>query len=296
METKKHVLFVLLLAVTTTLWAQTAPKGTKRYHIPFALTPHNNITVHTVLNGKDTVLLMLHTASSSVTLTEEGVHKTHGLHFTRTDSVNSWGGTHTSRYSEGNTFSIGKHTWQNIPVWENKNSGPGTDGKFGLDFFEGQAVEINFRQSRLCISNRLPGKAKRYQKLKLHTRDDMLFIDAACEIDGQTYPNRFLIHSGYSGTVLLDDQFAADRQLAQKIRITETQVLKDSYGGILNVQKGILPALIIGNERLAEVPVGFFEGSVGRQKISVLGGGLLKRFNWIVDAKREYIYLKPNKT
>jgi len=34
---------------------------------------------------------------------------------------------------------------------------------------------------------------------------------------------------------------------------------------------------------------------IGRQKMSILGGDVIKRFNIIIDAKRNYIYLKKNK-
>jgi hypothetical protein len=70
--------------------------------------------------------------------------------------------------------------------------------------------------------------------------------------------------------------------------------LKDSYGNIIKTQKAILPAFKIGNTTLSHVPVGFFAGAIGRQKMSIIGGDILKRFNIIIDAQREYIYLKPN--
>lgn len=35
-------------------------------------------------------------------------------------------------------------------------------------------------------------------------------------------------------------------------------------------------------------------GSIGRQKMSVLGGDLLKHFNIIIDRKNGFIYIKPN--
>ena len=41
--------------------------------------------------------------------------------------------------------------------------------------------------------------------------------------------------------------------------------------------------------------VGFFEGAIGIQKMSILGGDILKRFNIIIDAERKFIYLKTNK-
>jgi hypothetical protein len=70
--------------------------------------------------------------------------------------------------------------------------------------------------------------------------------------------------------------------------------LKDSYGNVLKTRKAILPALIIGDEILTDVPAGFFEGAIGRQKMSIFGGDILKRFNIRIDARREHIYLKAN--
>ena len=278
------------------LRAQAPAKTAGRYVLPFTLTPHNNMALPTILNGSDTLRLMFHTAFSSVTLTEEGARKAGTVQFTRTDTVSSWSGSgNTSRYSGGNRVQMGACVRENISIWEDKNSGPGTDGKFGPDLFEGRVLEIDFGKKRLTVSNKLPAKARRYQKLKLHAQGDLLFVDASCEVNGQTFPQRFLLHSGYSGGLLLDDAFASEHHLSEKLHITDTQELKDSYGGIVKVQKAVLPAFRIGNSRLSDVPAGFFEGNLGRQKMSVLGGEILKRFDWILDAKREYVYVRMHK-
>ncbi|WP_315815508.1 hypothetical protein [Paraflavitalea speifideaquila] len=102
-------------------------------------------------------------------------------------------------------------------------------------------------------------------------------------------------NSGYAGAVLLDDQFTNDHKISEKLTITSTKELKDSYGNVLKTRKAILPAFTIGKVKLSEVPVGFFEGAIGRQKMSIIGGDILKRFNWIIDAQRNYVYLKPSK-
>jgi hypothetical protein len=56
----------------------------------------------------------------------------------------------------------------------------------------------------------------------------------------------------------------------------------------------VLPGFFIEGIALTDVPAGFFDGALGRQKISVLGGDILKRFNMVIDAKREFIYLRSN--
>lgn len=263
--------------------------------IPFTLTTANNLSVNAILNRQDTVHLMFHTAANAVALTEEAVKTVKSLAFSRTDSVKSWGGSgNSSRFSPHNTLQLGNLSWQGLPIWEDKYSGPQTDGKFGINLFTGKVMELNFDTQLLTIRSHLPDNIGQYEKHKLITDNDMLFIDVSCVVGSQTLTNRFLLHSGYSGALLLDDQFVDQHHLDQQLRVISEKELKDSFGNVIKTQKAIVPKVKIGNQTLTDVPVGFFPGALGRQKMSILGGDLLKRFNVIIDAQREYIYLKPN--
>lgn len=269
----------------------------KAIHIPFHLTPYNNISIPALLNKKDTLHLMLHTAANSVTVTEDAVKKIKSINFNGSlEGIKSWGGSDNSaRISESNTLQIGGLKFEGISISENKYSGQQTDGKFGLDLFEHKVVQFDFEKNRIIIFSSLPTRLKRYQKLKLMFEDGLMFIEASCQVGDTALKNKFLIHSGYSGGILLDDEFAQKHQLGEKLKIVGEKELKDSYGNVLKTKKAILPMLEIGQEKLVDVPVGFFEGAIGRQKMSVMGGDVLKRFNIVIDAKREYIYLKVNK-
>lgn len=264
--------------------------------IPFELTSYNNIAIKAVLNKQDTLKLMFHLAASSVTLTEEALQKINSIKFERTDSVSSWGGSgNTSRFSKSNELQIGSFVWKNTPIWENKNSGQNTDGKFGLDLFKDKIVEIDFEKKIITIGEELPKKIKRYRKLNIDYKDDMMFVVANCEVEGVDVSNKFLIHSGYAGSVLFDDQFSNTNKLSEKLQITSEKQLKDSFGNVLKTKKAILPKFTLGSFNLKDILVGFFDGAIGRQKMSVIGGDILKRLNIVIDAKREFIYLKPNK-
>lgn len=291
---RKINLFVLL-------WLSMAFQGVVGQHaktiIPFQLTTHNNIAIRAVLNEADTVQLMFHTAANAMTLTEEATRKLRRVVFNKTiDEIKSWGGTtNDARVSEQNLLQIEGLRWSNLTITENKNTGPFTDGKFGIDLFKDKVIQLDFVKKEITISENLPKHLRKYQKLKLTHQDDLLFVEAHCEVEaGSRFDNKFLIHSGYGGGVLLDDQFVNDNKLDEKLKIVDEKELKDSYGNILKTKRAILPVLGIGSATLSDVPVGFFSGSLGRQKISVLGGDILKRFNIIIDAKREYIYLKTN--
>ena len=267
----------------------------KEYTIPFRITDYNNFSIQAKLNEKDTVNLMFHTAANAVTLTEEATKRLKTIHFAGADSVKSWGGSdNSSRFSKSNLLQLGELTWDNVPLWENKNSGQQTDGKFGIDLFENNVIELDFDKKNLILRSNLPDKIERYDKLKLTFENDLMFIEASCEIDKKIVKNKFLLHSGYSGDVLLDDQFIQENKIDEKLKTIAEKELKDSFGNVLKTKKAILPAFTIGNKQLDNVPVGFFTGAIGRQKMSIIGGDLLKRFNIVIDAKREYIYLKAN--
>ena len=269
----------------------------KVYNIPFHLTEYNNLSVKAILNETDTVNLMFHTAANAVTLTEATVKRLKSLHFTgNTDSIKSWGGqANSSRLSIDNTIRIGKLNWKNVSIWENINSGQFTDGKFGIDLFTGKVLEIDFDNSVIRLYKRLPEKTAGYEKIKLINQDDELFIEATCKTKDSIINNKFLLHSGYAGALLFDDKFAKDTRLGDVLPVIGEKILKDSYGNTLKSKQVILPALVLQGIQLTDIPAGFFDGAIGRQQMSIIGGDILKRFNLVIDAKREFIYLTPNK-
>ncbi|RWX03754.1 hypothetical protein [Flavobacterium cerinum] len=268
----------------------------KIYTLPFELTDYNNLSVQVILNEKDTVHLMFHTAINDIELTEDAVKKLKSIKFDGTvNDVKSWGSaTNESRFSKGNSVQIGAMKWENVLVWEDKNSGQHTDGKFGPNLFKDKAVEIDFEKKVIIVYSELPKKVKNYDKLKLTQQNNSMFLEATGQAKGTSFTNKFMIHSGYAGAVLFDDAFVSENKLDEKLKITGEKELKDSYGHVLKTKKALLPSFMIGNQKLTNVSVGFFSGTKLQQSISVLGGDVLKRFSIIFDAKREYIYLKLN--
>ncbi|WP_459212046.1 hypothetical protein [Aquimarina rhabdastrellae] len=286
------ILFIFILLNQITI-AQEHHKTTTDT-IPFELTKHNNIAIKAILNGTDKVNLMFHTATSGITLIKEVTDKFTSMQWSQGDHVKSWGGENKSRFSKNNTLQIGNFKWSNLSIWENKNSGPTTDGKFGPNLFKDRIIEIDFDNRILILHQTLPNKIAAYQKLALQFENDFMFINGISKVGDQNYPNKFLIHSGFGGTILYDDEFVQKTKIGNQITIIDQQELKDSYGNVLKTKKGILSQFKLGKEAFENIPVGFFEGAIGRQKMSVIGGNLLKRFNLIIDAKRTHIYIKSN--
>ena len=293
-------LFICFATVVFTLQAQPVLKKNDDrniYVIPFRITAYNNIVLQAAINEKDTVNLMLHTASSDVTLTEEAVKKLNTIQFAgAVDDVQSWGGGgNSSRYSKGNSLSIAGLHWDKVEIWDDQHSGQESDGKIGLNFFDGQVLDFDFEKQQLTVGPTLPQRLKQYEKLPLVSQGTNLFIKGILQIGGESLEAELLLHSGYGGNILLNDAFVQNHKIDQKIKITSEKKLKDAYGNVLTTQKGMLPVLKLGKLQLHNTNVGFFTGTVGRQKISVMGGDILKRFHIIVDATRQTVYLKPNR-
>ena len=288
-------LILLVLVSTNIAWSQNSDVIELIDTIPFELTDHNNLSVQAVLNKVDTLDLMFHTAAHDLTVTTEAIEeKLRSIVFNRTDTVTSWGGDQTAKFSSDNTLQIGSLEWEDISIWETRHSGPGTDGKFDPDRFENKIIEIDFDRKEMLLHPSLPEKAKQFDEFKLIVENGFLFIEGGSDIGGKIYMNRFLIHSGYGGTILYDDQFTLDSQIGSQLSIIDEKELKDSYGNVITTKKAMLPRFNIGDILFEDIPVGFFEGSIGRQSMSVMGGDMLKRFNIIIDMEQESIYLKPN--
>jgi hypothetical protein len=270
-------------------------KGIDTIH--FRLTEYNNMVVQGVLNGTDTVQLMFHTAADAVALTMEGTKQLHSLQFEgSTDSIKSWGGQdNSSRLSKANTLQLGSLVYKEVPVWEDGYSGQHTDGKFGINLFDNRVVSIDYDKNLILLSGTLPRDIKTYHKQALIVEHGSMFIMADCITGQATLANKFLLHSGYAGAVLLDDVFANDNRLAEQLPLMGEKSLKDAYGNIVKTKKVVLPGLAMGGQLLSNVPAGFFEGAIGRQKMSLLGGDVLRRFNWVIDAQRKYVYCKPGR-
>lgn len=261
--------------------------------IPFELTEANNILIAARLNGTDTARLMLHTGVNAVSVTSSAAKKLKSVTFDQTADVSSWGGEQKARLSSKNTLQIGELSWDDVELTEGALSGHGSDGKFGLNLFANKVIEIDFDHKELKLYESLPSHLDDFVRLPLTRKGGGLFVRGQLQVSDAAIEQEFLIHSGYSGTLLLDDAFVAEHGSLGELPILSESELKDSYGNIIKTRQVQLPKFALGELEFSDVPAGYFPGTVGRQRMSVLGGGLLRRFVIAFDAKREHIFLRP---
>ncbi|SIT09950.1 hypothetical protein [Chryseobacterium gambrini] len=269
----KMISSLLLLSFLSTIQAQEI--------IPFRITKHNNIIVKTLVNDKDSLDLMFQIAMEDASISPD--RKRNADHIIFKDEI-----------SNGNTIKIGKKKYENIRFFDNELTGHEADGKIGTGIFKGKIFKIDYDNSRFVVYDKMPD-LNGYQSVPLLLKNEQLFIPATSVIEKQNVEAYFLLQSGYSGGILYSNEFADGKELDKKLKVTGEKTLKNSSGQSVITKNGILPVLKVGNFVLKDVSAGFFPGELKIQKSSYLGADLLRRFNWIFDAERKKVYIKPSK-
>ncbi len=288
---KKTIFTLLFTIISITIFGQNIVK-----EIPFRLTKYNNILVPVIINQKDTVQLMLHTGSDYITIIDDSYKKMKSISISDTlNNVTSWAGYSDMKMSQNNVIKFGNEEFSKIPIFIDKQSGHESDGKIGLKFFEGKYLEINFDENKLFVYNKAPTKLKKYTKLNSRYSQETLYIKAFPFIDKKPVETEFMIHTGFSGALMISDDFAKEYKLLEKFEIIGESKLSDAAGNIILSKKSILPDFELANQTFKNVPMSFFDSTIKIQHKNIMGGDLIKRFNLILNPEKDILYVKKSK-
>ncbi|WP_278353666.1 hypothetical protein [Chryseobacterium gleum] len=272
---KRTVLFTLLSAGFCTMKAQQT--------IPFRITKHNNIIVKTLVNKKDSLDLMFQIAMKDDAISPDGKKKAGHIIFNKEE------------LSDDNTVEIGKITQKNVRFFNNQLTGHEADGKIGTGIFEGKAFKIDYDNNQFMMYDTMPD-VNGYQPINIILDHDGFYLAADNVLEGdQQQEAYFVLQSGFSGAILYSNEFAEEKHLEKKLKVTGEKTLKNSEGKTLITKQAVLPYFKLGNSVFKDVSVGFFSGELKTQNVSYLGADMLRRFIWIFDADRKTAYIKPSK-
>ena len=288
---KKIIFSLLFTIISIVIFGQNIVK-----EIPFRLTKYNNILVPVIINQKDTVQLMLHTGSDYITIIEDSYKKMKSISISDTlNNVTSWAGYSDMKMSQSNVIKFGNEEFSKIPIFIDKQSGHESDGKIGLKFFEGKYLEINFDENKLYVYDKAPTKLKKYTKLNSRYSQETLYIKAFPFIDKKPVETEFMIHTGFSGALMISDDFAKEYKLLEKFEIIGESKLSDAAGNVILSKKSILPNFELANQTFKNVPMSFFDSTIKIQHKNIMGGDLIKRFNLILNPEKDILYAKKSK-
>lgn len=251
--------------------------------IPFRITKNNNIIIKTLVNKKDSLDLMFQIAMKEGAISPQRQRKADHIVF------------NNEEVSEHNTVDIGKMSWKDISFTDNQLTGLEADGKIGTVLFEGKSFKIDYDNNQFAVYDKLPD-LKGYQPISILWKQEVFHLTADNIVDGKKQQEEyFALQSGYSGGILYSNDFAEEKELDKKLKVTGEKTLKNSQGQSVITKQGILPFFKLGDFVFKNMPVGFFSGELKTQHISYFGADMMRRFIWIFDSERKMAYIKPSK-
>ncbi len=262
--------------------------------VPFTLTEYNNISVEAIFNQQDTVNLMFHIAFNGLGTIRSSKNKLTSIKWNTSDTAESWGGKSISQRSNYNKLQIGAFSWDSLMVTQSEKSGLETDGKFGANLFETDYLEINFDSETIIIHPRMPDYSSKFETIELINQNGSYFIEAKLHIGNEFIKDTFMLHSGYSSAIILDNSLVKNESLSEKLPVISESKILDSFGNELITTKTQIEEISFGGISLKKVPTSFFKTEGQRLGDSIIGMDVLKRFNLIVDRKKNLLYLQKN--
>jgi len=264
-------------------------KVSKNDTIPFTFTEKNNIQFKVLFNKRDTLNLVFDTGASGFHLTREQIKK----------YFNPDGKKEKILMSDinDNEFKIGHLLCEHQQIYPTSEAPFGSSGVVGWDVFDEKIVEINYDKNIIIIHNNALKISRDYQRMDLRFIREHFFLTTQLEIGNQKFKNIFLFDTGYQRTVLLDKDLVNEQHYPKdKLPVIKKTTLKNSLNENVNVVTLLNERLRLGKYTLHNVPVQLLSSSnpLGF-KSHFLGNEVLKRFNTILDFKKNVAYFKPSK-
>lgn len=179
-----------------------------------------------------------------------------------------------------------------------RQTGLGVAGIAGSDIFAHFDVRIDYVHRLLTLA--VPQScAVPWQRIPLHVMGGLPFVDADLETaSGKKLRGLFLVDTGQSGygLVLTNEFLSAHPELAGKQARVEAPLL-DATGGVKKTRLLRVTTLKIGNNPLHGVVATVAPpaaGGAGARLAGVIGGGVLSRFDVVMDLPHATLTLTPN--
>lgn len=267
------------------------PNEQKEEIIPFKVSEAHNIIFECILNGEDTIDLFFDTGATELVMRHEAIRGSHLL-----DGKNEmYSGQDYDVLQELNSLSIGNMVWDSLAIYPVGVGPLEAAGHFGWDLFDGKIVKLDYDKMEMTVLQNLKADTSEYVKLPLEFTHTLFCIETSLEVNGLSYPSRYLFDTGFQRAVILDRDLRVEDGFPDDLAVIKESRLRNSAGKefinkVVSVDKVCFGAICANN-----VPIQLFSTPNPAQfKTHILGNELLKRFNTIFDFKEGYVYLKPN--
>jgi hypothetical protein len=163
------------------------------------------------------------------------------------------------------------------------------DGILGYPFLSNFVVEINYidKYIRLYEPEKFNYRGKN-KRLPITWDNDVPLIEAVINGNEKGY---FFLDMGCMGSLFLDKQFAKDNKLIEKSK-KKIEGKAGSLTGTSNMIITRVDSIRIGNYEIDYPITNIID--LGAHFIGIIGGGILKQFDLILDYPHESVIFEPN--
>jgi hypothetical protein len=206
------------------------------------------------------------------------------------------GGITRRETSSDNRLEIAGLRWTHEPVLYLESQADRADGIVGFPVFAGKVIEFDYDRMVMIVHDRLPAHAAGFAKTPMPLSGSLAAVEAALVNGEQRASGLFVLDTGGSGTMNVNQAFAAAHGLhgAMK-RLGGSTARGVGSAGIRN-DVLLLPQLTLAGFDLVDVPINVELPSDGNQAPpgGLLCMDVLQRFNTILDYPRNEAYFRPN--
>jgi hypothetical protein len=297
---------ILILCTTISIAQNSVSWNSKRdrIKIPFELS-HNLIIVDVVFNGVKLKMIADTGASKSIVFS---MPNNESMVLKEADLITISGAGISENVegylSKNNQIHIGKYSdndFEAIFVFDRDISlvnklGIPINGILGSSFFKNHLIEIDYQKKNIILYKSSTIKLNDdYIHSKIEINNDRPYIFLKTKLENNEFDLKLLFDTGLGDGLWL---FENDSIICNSNYFADylgKGLSGDIYGKKSRIEQVSIATNILTNVLVAYPEVIFFDNNSTRQnRNGLLGGEVIKRFNWIIDYKRQMIYFKKN--
>ena len=267
--------------------------------IPFSLEDHS-VYIYCKVNKTDSIKFLFDTGASNSVINSNAKKKP--VLSIDGKSVNQGSnGTNTVEHSSHNTIQFGTLEKKNVLFTLIPYETDHFDGVFGTDLMKGKIIEIDYhkKEIRFHDENSTAIDFTDYEKMKLHLVDDYPAVESSFTVNGKEYSGLFGLDSGADDALTIASPFARKNALADTMKKIGKATAQGSDGSVYEMPVVLCPSLKFAQKFLYNIPATLSSSKEGidatAKMAGFFGNKFLKRFNTIIDFKKQLIYFKLNK-
>jgi len=272
------------------------PEGSRSETIPISIR-HGMLNLKGRLNSSDELDLIFDTGAETCLLYPSAARKGARLQLDGTTNNVGTGGATLRRTSSDNRLQISGLVWEHEPVIHVEKQAGKADGLVGCTLFDGKVVEIDYDRMVMIVQDALPASSAEFAKTPIVFSGALPAVAVGLNGNGLKTSGLFILDTGGTGAMNVNQAFATGRGLRGAFQKAGTSASRGLGSGAICNEVVRVPEMTLAGFTIPNVPIHVELPSDRNQAPpgGVVCMEVLKRFNTILDYRRNEAYFKPNK-